>query len=55
MFEHYFETSSGEVGFLAEVETSGSILILKDVAVSDWDFWFSECRHVASHAGVASA
>lgn len=33
MFEHYFETSSGEVGFLAEVETSGSTLILKDVAV----------------------
>ena len=33
LFEHTFETSAGEVGFLAEVETSGSTLILKDVAV----------------------
>jgi RHS repeat-associated protein len=33
MFEHYFETNAGEVGVLAEVETSGSTLILKDIAV----------------------
>jgi hypothetical protein len=33
LFEHTFETNAGEVGFLAEVETSGSTLILKDVAV----------------------
>jgi RHS repeat-associated protein len=33
LFEHTFETSAGEVGFLAEVESTGSTLILKDVAV----------------------
>jgi RHS repeat-associated protein len=33
LFEHTFETSAGEVGFLAEVESAGSTLILKDVAV----------------------
>lgn len=33
LFEHTFETNAGEVGFLAEVESTGSTLILKDVAV----------------------
>jgi RHS repeat-associated protein len=33
LFEHTFETNAGEVGFLGEVEVSGSTLILKDVAV----------------------
>lgn len=33
LFEHTFETSAGEVWFLAEVESAGSTLILKDVAV----------------------
>jgi ribosomal protein L7/L12 len=33
LFEHTFETNAGEVGFRAEVEMSGSILVLRDVAV----------------------